>query len=56
MESSAVELAFWDTVKESDSPAMYQAYLDQFPAGAFKALAEICVAELTVENDGTRAP
>ncbi len=51
-ESSAVELAFWDTVKESDNPAMFQAYLEQFPTGSFKALAEIRLAELNLTRDG----
>jgi hypothetical protein len=45
-ESSAVELAFWDTVKESDNPSMFRAYLEQFPSGAFKALAQIRLTEL----------
>jgi class 3 adenylate cyclase len=51
-EGSAVELAFWDTVKESDNPAMFQAYLEQFPTGSFKALAEIRLAELNLTRDG----
>ena len=45
-DASAVELAFWDTVKTSDNPAMLQAYLDKFPDGTFKALAEIRLDEL----------
>ncbi|MET0427980.1 MAG: adenylate/guanylate cyclase domain-containing protein [Microvirga sp.] len=43
---SAVELAFWDSVKTSDNPAMLQAYLDKFPDGTFGALAEIRLVEL----------
>jgi class 3 adenylate cyclase len=35
-----VELAFWQSVEGSDDPQEYQAYLDQFPEGAFVALAE----------------
>ena len=45
-DASAVELAFWDSVKSSDNPAMLQAYLDKFPDGTFKALAEIRLDEL----------
>jgi hypothetical protein len=45
-DASAVELAFWDSVKSSDNPAMLQAYLDKFPDGTFKALAEIRLVEL----------
>lgn len=41
-----VELAFWDTVKNSDNPAMYDAYLEQYPEGAFAVLAKVRLAEL----------
>ena len=33
-ESQAVELAFWDTVKESDDPKMFEAYLAKYPEGS----------------------
>jgi len=39
--SQEMELSFWDSVKDSDDPAMLQAYLDQFPKGTFAALAKI---------------
>jgi adenylate cyclase len=42
----AVELAFWDTVRDSDNPAMYEAYLEQYPEGAFAALAKVRLSEL----------
>jgi class 3 adenylate cyclase len=51
-EGSAVELAFWDTVKDSDNPAMFRAYLKQFPSGAFKTLAEIRLGEIDDVNEG----
>ena len=35
-----VELAFWQSVEASDDPKEYQAYLKQFPEGAFAALAK----------------
>ena len=44
--SVAVELAFWDTVKDSDNPAMYEAYLERYPDGAFAALAKVRLTEL----------
>jgi len=37
----AIELAFWDAIKDSTDPAEFQAYLDQYPNGAFAALARI---------------
>ena len=45
-EHVSVELAFWDTVKESDNPAMYAAYLEQYPEGSFSALAKVRLDEL----------
>ena len=44
--SDEVELAFWDTVKNSDNPAMYKAYLERYPVGAFAALAEVRLEEI----------
>jgi adenylate cyclase len=41
----AVELAFWDTVKDSDNPEMYEAYLESYPEGAFAALAKVRLSE-----------
>jgi adenylate cyclase len=41
----AVELAFWDTVKDSDNPEMYKAYLESYPEGAFAALAKVRLIE-----------
>jgi adenylate cyclase len=39
-----VELAFWQSVEASGDPKEYRAYLDQFPEGAFVALAEARLA------------
>jgi adenylate cyclase len=41
-----VELAFWETVKDSDNPAMYEAYLEKYSEGAFAALAKARLDEL----------
>ncbi len=45
-EVSAVELAFWDTVKDSANPEMYSAYLERYPQGAFAALAKVRLEEV----------
>jgi class 3 adenylate cyclase len=37
----SVELAFWESVKSSENPAMLQAYLDKFPSGQFTTLATL---------------
>ena len=41
-----VELAFWESVRASENPASLHAYLEKYPAGEFKALAEIRLEEL----------
>lgn len=46
VETVSIELAFWDTVKESDNPAMYAAYLEQYPEGSFAPLAKVRLQEL----------
>ncbi len=37
----SLDIKFWDSIKGSDNPAEFQAYLDQFPNGAFVNLARI---------------
>ena len=41
-----IELTFWNSVKDSNDPAMLEAYLEKYPDGEFKALAEIQLAKL----------
>jgi len=41
-----IELAFWESVRASDNPESMQAYLDKYPEGEFRALAEIRLKEL----------
>jgi len=36
---TALDLAFWNSVKDSETPADFSAYLQQFPDGTFAALA-----------------
>jgi len=40
------ELAFFNSVKDSNDPAEFQAYLDQYPSGAFAKLAQTKIAKL----------
>jgi hypothetical protein len=41
VQDNSVELAFWDSVKDSDDPAMFMAYLEKFPEGEFRMLADL---------------
>lgn len=40
------ELTFWQSVTGGDDPAVYEAYLQQYPAGTFSGLAKAKVANL----------
>ncbi len=48
-----IELAFWESVRDSANPALIQAYMEKYPKGEFSTLAEIRLRELT--SDGTSA-
>ncbi len=41
-----IEQSFWESVRESDNPDSLQAYLEKYPDGEFRALAEIRLKEL----------
>jgi len=45
IEDPNAELAFWDTVRGSHDPAMMRAYLEKYPDGEFRSLAEIMLAD-----------
>lgn len=45
-----IELTFWNSVKDSNDPAMLEAYLEKYPEGEFRALAEIQLAKLRAGN------
>ena len=40
------ETVFWQSITDSTNPAMFEAYLEQFPNGVFRALAQVRLAEL----------
>jgi uncharacterized caspase-like protein len=49
-----VEVAFWNSIRDSKNPADFRAYLQRYPEGSFAALARIRIAELeraAVEED-----
>lgn len=39
VDPAALELSFWDTIKSSNNPDDFKAYLDKYPDGQFAALA-----------------
>jgi hypothetical protein len=42
----AIELAFWETIKDSTNPEMYRAYLQKYPSGEFAPVANAKLVEL----------
>ncbi len=40
VDPDVIELEFWQSIKDSNDPAMYQAHLEQFPDGTFSSLAK----------------
>ena len=53
--SEQAELLFWDSIKDSDNPATFEAYLKQFPSGVFAGLAQAKVDELKTEGASAEA-
>ena len=49
------ELLFWDSIKNSDNPATFEAYLKQFPNGIFAGLAQAKVDELKAGSTDTQS-
>src|SRR3981081_2994669 len=47
-----VELGFWDTIKGSDNPADFKAYLDSYPDGPFAVIARARLEQI----EATAAP
>ena len=45
-----VEIAYWNTVKNSKLPALFDSYLKNFPTGKFADLAKIKIATLSPRN------
>lgn len=54
-DSTAVELAFWESVNNSNVASEYQAYLDKYPRGQFAALARGRLDTLLAQAPGPAA-
>lgn len=55
-EPAAIELAFWSSIKSSDDPELFRAYLAAYPQGRFAALAAIKVRERPATTSGHPEP
>lgn len=45
-DAKSVEVAFWESIKDSTNPADFRAYLNKYPNGEFSELARIRLAKL----------
>ncbi|RME18242.1 MAG: hypothetical protein D6801_01735, partial [Alphaproteobacteria bacterium] len=45
-EDPAVELTFWDSIKDSTNPDLFLAYLQRYPNGVFRVIAEAKLKEI----------
>jgi hypothetical protein len=52
----AVELAYWNSIRDGDNPAAFRSYLEKFPDGDFAALATIRLGELVAATSPEVAP
>jgi adenylate cyclase len=43
---TTIELSFWESVRDSDNPDMYEAYIEKYPNGEFVPLAKVRLEEL----------
>ena len=53
---NALELAFWQSIQDSDNPASFNAYLDRFPEGTFAPLARMKLKELAEAQTASLTP
>ena len=54
-DQGALELVFWQSIKDSDDPDLYKEYLRQFPEGVYAGLAKIKLRKVT-ESEVAVAP
>jgi len=41
-----LEIEFWKSIKDSNNPTLYRAYLNQFPGGTYAEIAKVMITEL----------
>ncbi|MFC5506356.1 MULTISPECIES: SUMF1/EgtB/PvdO family nonheme iron enzyme [Hyphomicrobiales] len=52
----AYELAFWESIRSSENPAEYRAYLNAYPDGRFAALARTREQQFLARQNASAAP
>lgn len=54
--SGAHDLEFWNAIKDSESAADYEAYLESFPEGSFAPLARLRIRQFSTKAETNEAP
>ena len=54
-QTDSADIVFWQAITGSSDPAMYRAYLKQFPAGVYAVLAKLKIKELGGDSSVTRS-
>ena len=52
----AVELTYWNSIKDSSNPTVFEAYLTEYPAGKFATLAKIRLGEFGERVSAPKPP
>ena len=55
-ESQNAEVLFWQSIMNNDNPAMFRAYLNQYPTGSFVDIARIKIEALEKKDTATAEP
>ncbi len=55
-DTGRMELTFWNSVKDSDEPAMFGAYLNKYPDGLFAELARLRLQRLKIQQIASLKP
>jgi adenylate cyclase len=51
-QDAAIELAFWESIRESQDPNLMAAYLEKYPEGEFAVIARARLTSLSAEENG----
>ena len=55
-DEGAMELAFWESVRDTDDADLLQAYLDRYPDGTFANLAKVMIGRMRYADDTAEDP
>jgi len=55
VDPKAIELSYWDSIKDTRDPEIYQAYLDEYPDGQFSKLAGLLIKQAGKQEEKRRA-